>query len=172
MLVGHPRFGRGTAWVISKKHRLIVTNAHVADILHESGGNMFALTNGSAELHKVERAWYHPGVRRQVSSGVVIKSGNPAEGPVNSNCPDVAIMQLGAGPELPEELTMAGPSSFAELWAQPAAIMGYPGHDTQSWPQIGEMAEASFHDGHIQRITDFRNNVNAPAPRCAKRWPW
>src|SRR5262245_50832126 len=31
-LVGHPKHGRGTAWVVSKKHRLLVTNAHVADI--------------------------------------------------------------------------------------------------------------------------------------------
>src|SRR5687767_13892937 len=62
LLVGHPKHGRGTAWVVSKQHRLVATNAHVADILHEAGGSMMAIVNGTASLFKIERAWYHPGV--------------------------------------------------------------------------------------------------------------
>src|SRR5258706_1973184 len=87
-LVGHPKHGRGTAWVISKKHRLLVTNAHVADILHEAGGSMLALMDGSSQLYKIDKAWYHPGVRRNVG-GESVRSADPSEGDVHPRCPDV-----------------------------------------------------------------------------------
>ena len=162
MLVGHPKHGRGTAWVVSKRNRLLATNAHVADILHEAGGSMLGVLNGTSQVYKVEKAWYHPGVRRNVG-GVPIKSSDPSEGPVNPNCPDVAILQLSMeGPDLPVELKMAEPRVFDTLFAQPAAILGYPGHDTSSWPQIGDTAEATFHDGVVSRLTNFRNSVSAP----------
>ena len=32
-LVGHPKHGQGTAWVVSKKHRLLVTNVRDYAIL-------------------------------------------------------------------------------------------------------------------------------------------
>ena len=161
-LVGHPKQGRGTAWVISKKHRLLATNAHVADIMHEAGGSMLALMNGSSQIYKVDKAWYHPGVRRRVG-GAVIRSSDPSEGGVDPNCPDVAILQLTTdGPDLPLEFKMAPPKAFDTLFAQSVAIMGYPGTDTTSWPQIGETAEATFHDGVVSRLTDFRNKVTVP----------
>src|SRR5258706_12057983 len=59
-LVGHPKHGRGTAWVISKKHRLLVTNAHVADILHEAGGPRLARMDGPAQLSKICKACDRP----------------------------------------------------------------------------------------------------------------
>src|SRR5687768_10678691 len=103
LLVGHPRHGRGTAGVVSKQNRLLATNAHVADILHEAGGQMMAIVNGTATVFQVERAWYHPGIRRQVGGPrTVLKSSKPADGPVDPNCPDVAVLQLAAeGGELP-----------------------------------------------------------------------
>ena len=55
----------GTAWVISKKHRLLVTNAHVADSLHESGGKMMGLLEISdsrfCDLCVAERKIFEPG---------------------------------------------------------------------------------------------------------------
>src|SRR5688500_5552945 len=53
LLVGHPKHGRGTAWVISKQHRLVATNAHVADILNDAGGSMMAIVNGTATVYKI-----------------------------------------------------------------------------------------------------------------------
>ena len=38
-LIGHPKTGTGTGWVVSKKHRLLVTNAHVADLRKGRAGN-------------------------------------------------------------------------------------------------------------------------------------
>ncbi|MFN0019907.1 MAG: tetratricopeptide repeat-containing serine protease family protein [Pirellulaceae bacterium] len=161
-LVGHPKHGQGTAWVVSKKHRLLVTNAHVADIMSTAGGNMLALMDGSSQIYKVDKAWYHPGVKRRVG-GVPVRSSNPGEGDVDPNCPDIAILQMTEeGPDLAMEFKMAAPKEFDTLFAQAVAIMGYPGTDTTGWPQIGETAEATFHDGVVSRLTDFRNKVAVP----------
>lgn len=160
MVVGVPG-GHGTAWVVSREHRLLATNAHVADIMHGAGGKMSAIVNGTATVYQVEQVWYHPGVRRIVG-GTVIKSLDPSEGEVFPDSPDLAILRLSSdGPELPAELKMAGPEHFASLLARPVAMFGYPGYDT-SWPQVGETAEATYHDGVISRFTSFQNSISAP----------
>ena len=161
LVVGTPQIGHGTAWVVSREHRLLATNAHVADIMHKAGGKMFAIVNGTATVYRVEHVWYHPGLRRIVG-GTVIKSTDPSEGEVFPDSPDLAILQLASdGPELPTELKMAGPEHFPSLLARPVAMFGYPGYDT-SWPQIGENAEATYHDGVISRFTNFQNSISAP----------
>ncbi len=136
MLVGY-QGNRGAAWVVSKKHRLLATNAHVADVLHEAGGKVFAILNGTSTLYKVERVWYHPGVRRWVdgsSSG--LHAEKPEAASVDPNCPDIALLQLDSeSPDLPVELNMAGPAAFSSLFAESAAILGYPGHDTRALGQ-------------------------------------
>lgn len=164
MLVGHPNHGRGTAWVVSKAHRLLVTNAHVADIGHASGGTMFALLNGQPYLYTVSRVWYHPGVRRVVSGGpATLRTDDPAVGPVMTNSPDVALLQLSSdGPDLPVELTMAEPEDLQKMFAQSACVLGYPGHDTTKWPTPGESVEATFEEGAIGRVTDFQLGVSGP----------
>lgn len=164
-LVGHPKVGRGTAWVISKKHRLLATNAHVADIHLEAGNKMLAIPSQSNHLYVVDKVWYHPGVRRYFKGDPQnsIKSINPTDGPIDPCSPDLAVLQLAAeGPELPVEFSMATPDDLKNLFAQEAALVGYPGTDTKSWPALGEKAAATFHDGVISRITDFRLSPSAP----------
>lgn len=167
MLVGHPEAGQGTAWVLSRKHRLLVTNAHVADIMHEAGGQMFAILNTTAQIYDVKRAWYHPGLRRypKGEAAVVVHSMRPQDGEVFPRGPDVAVLELSdEGPDLPVELTMATPGELQvdELFAQSTALLGYPGHDTGGWPKLGGKALATFVDGVISRITDFQLSPDAP----------
>src|SRR5205085_1261535 len=148
--------GHGTAWVVSKEHRLLVTNAHVADIMHP-GGTMEAMLNGTSHSYTVAKAWYHPGVRRflERDTSLSVRSADPADGPVDPISPDVAVLQLAAGgPELPAELPMATAGELAELFAQSAGILGFPGYNT-GWPAPGRKAAATFHDGVISRLTDF-----------------
>jgi|WetSurMetagenome_2_1015567.scaffolds.fasta_scaffold38119_1 hypothetical protein len=165
-LVGHPKAGTGTAWVISKKHRLLATNAHVADLQSKVGGTMMAIPSESNQLYIVEKVWYHPGVRRYFKGDTQnsIRSMNPADGPIDPHSPDLAVLQLAAdGPELPAEFPMATPDDLKNLFAQEAAILGFPAHDTTNWPAMGEKAAATYHDGVISRITDFRLSPSAPA---------
>lgn len=164
LLVGNSSQGYGTAFVLSREHRLAVTNAHVADILHQ-GGSMMAIVNGGAQSVSIERVWYHPGVRRYIGDSLSIRSSDPADGDVNPNSPDVAVLQLAAGAALPDELTLATPEKLDELFAQPVAMMGFPGYDTTTWPKAGEVVQATYHEGVVSRLSDFAFDVNAPTTR-------
>lgn len=157
--------GTGTAWVISKEHRLLVTNAHVADIRHDSGGKMVAVQNGTSTFYDVEKVWYHPGVRRILKGHrISIRSADPKDGDIDTHSPDVAILQLAAGgPELKTEFIPASLEELTKIFAQPVAIMGYPGHDTHGLPRQGESAAATFHSGVVSRVTDFQFNNGTPA---------
>jgi Trypsin-like peptidase domain/Tetratricopeptide repeat len=174
LLVGYPGVGFGTAWVLSAKHRLLVTNAHVADIMG-TRGKMLAIVNGTDQVHKVKRAWYHPGVRRMLPSGKFsIRAECPADGDVDAWSPDVAVLELTPdGPALPAELAMATPDEVKNLFAQTVGMLGFPAHSTGkpegprrevrgSWPALGEKAEGTYHDGVVSRLTNFRLSVNAP----------
>ena len=162
LLVGDAKRGFGTAFVISRKHRLLATNAHVADILHRAG-SMLAILNGSTTTWQVERVWYHPGVLREVGSESILlaRSPDPRDGRVNSLSPDVAVLQLRHGPELPVEFKLATPDEARNVFAQPIAMIGFPGHDTR-WPAPGRTVRATYHDGVVSRVTDFQMDPGAP----------
>lgn len=165
-LVGFPR-GHGTAWVISKKHRLLVTNAHVADITVMAGGNLMAIPNGTTIVYKVQKVWYHPGVRRFLQGHPMsVRATDPKEGPVDPRSPDLAILQLSAdGPELTAEFELAMPQDLENMLGQPTGIFGFPAHDT-SWPRLGETPAATFHDGVVSRLTNFElSGGGSPAER-------
>jgi tetratricopeptide (TPR) repeat protein len=96
--------------------------------------------------------------------GLSIRSSDPKEGDIDPHSPDLALLQLApGGPDLTVEFPVATPDELAELFAQPAAIMGFPGHDTKGWPALGEKAAATIHDGVISRQTDFQMNASVPA---------
>jgi len=158
-LVGAEKVGHGTAWVISRKHRLLATNAHVADMFFKARPGQFkAKMNGSETVYGVDRVWFHPGVQRYPTrdENLAIRSANAHLGPVCPLGPDVAVMQLSAqGPELPVELSMASPDVVFDLQALPVAILGFPGHDTLAWEKV-RRAQATFHEGTISRVTDFK----------------
>jgi S1-C subfamily serine protease len=160
ILVGTSEQGHGTAFVISRENRLLATNAHVADIMYASGGEMLAIANGTARTYKVTDAYYHPGVRRVVGN-LAIRTSDPGRGDVYPVSPDVAVLRVAEGEELPPAIPLAEPSEIEDLLARPIAMMGYPGHDTESWPSVGQKAEATFRQGVVCRVTDFFNDVNA-----------
>lgn len=165
LIAGSPETTFGTAWVISRKHRLLITNAHVADLFHEGKGTMFAIPNGTSQVYRVSNVYYHPGVRRYSKStgGFSIRSSDPQDGDVDPRSPDLAVLRLTAdGPELTIEFPLATQEELGTLFAQPAAIFGFPGHDTKEWPKLGGQASATYHAGVISRMTDFELNVGGP----------
>jgi tetratricopeptide (TPR) repeat protein len=162
-IVGAQGAGHGTAFVISKENRLLATNAHVADIMHLSGGQMYAIGNGTARLYEVEEVYYHPGVRR-IFEDFAIRTTDPNKGDIYPRSPDVAVLKLAPGEELPDPIPLATPDSVDRLLAKTVGMMGFPGHDS-SWPRLGERAEATYREGVICRVTDFSNDVNSPNNR-------
>ena len=158
-IIGHPKGGFGTGFVVSQEHRLIATNAHVADILYNAR-SLMAIGNDSTQVFKVEKAWYHPGVIRDVV-GTKARSQDPSDGDVYSQCPDVAVVRVGGSEELPPALPLATPGELESLFAQPVGMLGFPGHDTLGWPGLGEEPQATYRQGVIARATDFENDANA-----------
>lgn len=155
-MIGSSKGGHGTGFLISKEHRLIATNAHVADIMHPDG-KLFAIRNDTATAYKIEKAYYHPGLKRYKNGPEKpsIVSMDPADGPVDTRSPDVAILQLAAGgPDLPAAVPLADAKTLDDLLALPVAVLGFPGHDSH-WPDAGDIVSATFHDGSVSRITGF-----------------
>ena len=155
-IVGQPEAGYGTAFVISKRHRLLVTNAHVADVAHR-GGCLYAIMNGTTSVYQVVRVWYHPGLMRYIGNSnlQLARSVDPADGHVHTQSPDIAVLQLSdEGLDLPMEFTLAPPEAVDDLFARDVGMVGYPGHST-SWPNPGEAPNAVFHTGVISHQTNF-----------------
>ena len=160
-LIGTPKGGYGTGFVISKEHRLLATNAHVADLLGASDA-LLAIGNDSTDVFKVDQVWYHPGVIRKSAAGVTVRSQLPIDGDVYPMGPDVAVVQLAGDRELPDALPLASPQEIDDLFGKPIGMIGFPGHDTDHWPDLGESPSASYHQGVVARVSDFANNAKAP----------
>ena len=152
LLVGDPSRGQGTAFVISREHRLAATAAHVAD-LFRGPGTVVAVVNGSMQGHRVTRVWYHPALRRTLAPGLVVRSPDPADGPVFVPGPDLAVIELEAGADLPREWTLAGPDRGGPLQKKPVALLGYPGYG--GWPSPGRPAVATLHAGVVRNHDAF-----------------
>lgn len=156
--------GMGTGFVISRKHRLVVTNAHVAD-LFAIYGSMSAFVNDAGTEHRVDRVWYHPGVLRVIDgNGVgVVRSMNPQIGDVHMDCADLAVVRLSdEGPELPAEMALAGPREIEELLGKPIGLLGFPGSDTKLTDDDLARPQATYHHGVVSRMTDFRMKNAVP----------
>ncbi len=177
MLVGGPRSGIGTAFVISRKHRLLATNAHVADLMARTDGKMQAVLNETATTYDVEQVWYHPGVIRRKPVGdkkiQLVHSINPKDGGIYTRSPDVAVLKLAAGgPDLPFEFKFATADEMKDPFARGIAMVGYPGRDQgtgsniglgkQIWPARGERAQATFEDGRVSKVTNFEYGSDKP----------
>lgn len=163
LLVGDGEARIGTAWVLSQEHRLLATNAHVADIFHKANGHMVAMINGDDRTFRIEETIYHPGVRR-LAGAYTFRSTDSTAGGVDTSSPDVAILRIAPGDPLPRALAMATPQELYDLAYESVAMLGFPAHDTEGWPKPGHVPGATFRVGHISRMSDFLNDVTLPTP--------
>ncbi|MBM4091942.1 MAG: hypothetical protein FJ276_21305 [Planctomycetes bacterium] len=137
----------GTAFAISKEHRLLVTNAHVADIADR------VVLNETRTVYKVVQRWYHPDTIRTMNldGQTVICSTDPSLGKVDVKGTDLAILELERlGPDLPAEVTLAWPDEVRQIVGSRVGTMGYPGYDTQAAPD--QFAQATFAEGSVGRF--------------------
>ena len=166
LMVGHPGGGHGTAFVISRRRRLLATAAHVADHLHEAGSTMLARPDGLATTYRVERAWYHPNVARELDEGLVVRSDDPRDGKVHPSGPDVAILRLAAeGPDLPVEFALADDDALRDLAGRAVGRLGFPADVNPAWPGPAHAPAAKLAVGTVLRLTDFALDSAVPAAR-------
>lgn len=162
MFVGDPdRQAHGTGFVISRGHRLVATNAHVADI------SKIAVLNESRNAYKVMKKWYHPGVVRLMDDGrTKILSADPLDGQVWAECADIAILQLeGNGPDLPAEAMLASPLDAQRILGASVGMIGYPGYQRDQLFKSDLYASATFVRGTISRMTGLGHNPDAALDR-------
>jgi hypothetical protein len=167
----------GTAFVISRRHRLLATNAHVASIFHESGGMVAVAADGAGtgtvDVYRVERVWYHPDYFSAQALGSVLGSyprGGPGRVVSRDVAPDVAVLRLSAdGSDLPAEWPLATADDLRGLVGKPVGKLGFPGarpsRDRNSGRNRGGPLPAMFAVGTVSRVGPF-----APRWDLARRW--
>ncbi len=163
VLVGHPQRGQGTAFVISRSHRLLATAAHVAD-LYKGPGTIWAVPQGTGSAIPVVRVWYHPSLHRIMDDGLTVRSPDPADGPVAVPGPDVAVLQLANdGTPLPEECELASPEELRKLDGLSLALLGYPGYG--DWPTLQVPGRLTLKTGKVQVVDGFTPEEGAHPER-------
>ena len=171
MLLGHPDGGHGTGFVISRKHRLVATAAHVADHYIDHGRRMQAVLDGASTSYGIDKVWYHPGIVRQIGEGLYARSDNPNDGIVAYRVPDVAVLQLSKdGPELPAECELATDEEFGDLDGQEFGAIGFPAAVEERWPTEGRPAHAVFSIHSIDKTTNVMEQEGRPD--LPKQWVW
>ncbi len=119
---------RGTGFVVSKRHRLVLTAAHVADFCFQN--NVVRVNvEGDVCTRRIEKVWFHPRTMRKLGSGLVVRSFTPADGPVTDDGPDMALLQLSdeCGSPLFEadlEINNQVPRNYSGC---PVGVLGYWG---------------------------------------------
>ena len=155
----------GTGFVISKKHRLVATNAHVAD-LYADKGTMLALRNGSDVAYKVDQVYYHPKLNRIGKGNKLLSSTDPKDGKVVVRGPDVAVVHLADdGQDIPNEFELASWEEIADLMGEEVGMIGFPGHDMDRTPEKGTRAVASIRSGRVSLLTDYWGDAGVDAKK-------
>jgi hypothetical protein len=162
MLVGHPDAGFATGFLISRANRLVATNAHVADIYAQMS-SLYAVSNETTNQYEVERVFYHPAVIRIDPQGRLVRPGpnSPGAGEVYQFSPDVAVLQLKPGPDLPAQVEFASAKELADLWSSPVGMAGFSGTDQTSFPEKEKLVSASLRGGEIDHLTTFNRDISA-----------
>ena len=162
-----------SGFVVSKRHRLVATAAHVADNLSKEG-QLFAFIDGTSQTYSVKRAWYHPALKRELDKGLYVRSDDPRDGEIAiGRGPDVAVVQLSElGPELPLELDLAESAECEGLEGKRAGLLGYPGNRTVQWPPGAQAPTATFVSCTILRRTEDAPAQGKSDSNLDRRYLW
>jgi Trypsin-like peptidase domain len=185
MVAGIPRVGTGadltpagTAFVISRKDRLLATAAHVAHHVVDSEYVIASTADASVRL-RVDRVFYHPRIRRRLDEGLCAFSMDPADGPPAHPTIDVAVLRVvDDGVELPAACVLATEDELRDLSNRPFGMLGFPESDgddwhwpTKSWP----VATHSLISDLGQPVSYTRERTedrvqDQSAPETQRRW--
>ena len=69
---------------------------------------------------------------------------DPSHGEVTGGCPDVAVLHLTGGPELPAELTLAAPDELSDLFASPSRCWASLSATNRAGPRPGRSLRRRF----------------------------
>jgi tetratricopeptide (TPR) repeat protein len=154
--VGRPNGIGASAFLISRKERLLATAAHVAEHYQSGEGPMLAIPNDTATSYRVDRVYFHPGTVRELDGGLFARSDDPNDGAVDQlHGPDVAVLHLAdGGPELPDELPLATVEEIGSLDDRALGLLGYPSERADGWPTTRRPAWATLALGIFSSTND------------------
>jgi hypothetical protein len=159
----------GSGFVISTKHRLVATAAHVAEFA--LGRGLAVVREGTQTAIRVTRVWFHPGLHRKLDRGLVVRSDDPRDGKISFRGPDVAVMQLSdSSTGLPLELDLANDDDLRAMDGQVAGMFGYPGYAEGEMPPHVRPARAAFCSVTVGRSADDLGNPDFPFKQ--RQWIW
>jgi hypothetical protein len=147
-----------TAFVLSKRRGLLVTAAHVADEL-VAYGFLFATTGDARVCLRVRGAYFHPRVRRRLDKGLAAESLEPADGPVEGDTFDLAVLVL--ADELPEvvgECVLASEDEIGDLTGRPFGILGFPSSIKYHWPTRSESITPKLSIDRVERNLAYKTD--------------
>jgi tetratricopeptide (TPR) repeat protein len=141
---------QATGFVISRRHRLVATAAHVADGDFGDWRALLGVPNGLSAAYRVERVWYHPATVRKLDNGLYARSTDPKDGEFAFRTPDIAVLQLSkGGPDLPAETVMADDDELRKANPQPIITIGFPGKVAHRWPTASRPASGVVEKGNL-----------------------
>jgi hypothetical protein len=166
--VGRPGGSGGTAFLISREHRLLATAGHIADYFYSGEGRMLAIPDGTATPYRIERVYFHPGYVRELDMGLWARSDDPEDGPIDHlRGPDIAVLCLAeGGPDLPDDLILASVEELRALDGHALGMFGYPAELTDGWPTERRPAWAILASGLLQSsVEDKPFGLSFPRPQ-------
>jgi Trypsin-like peptidase domain len=138
-----------SGFIISPRHRLVVTAGHVADLL-VGRDSLFVVLEGNTEFRRVERVWYHPRIKRVLDFGLYATSFDKRDGPISLYSPDLAVVQLSNdGERIPD-----GSEARVDVGSNLAVdtlvgVLGYWNNDKVVTPTETKPATANFAIGTV-----------------------
>lgn len=146
---------KGSAFLISRKHQLLATAAHVADRAVD-GGTLVAFPNGTETQYRIDRIWYHPGVVREFDVGLYAPSTDPRDGKIRLPTIDVAILRLAeGGAPLPDECELATDEELRGLDHEAVGQLGFLEEEAEENPSARKGEVATLGTGRITKHIDY-----------------
>lgn len=150
LCVGYSGHGFGSGFVISKRERLVATNAHVARIRDEAGF-LYCRTLDCDYEYPVEKIWRHPMFESSLKRSTVITEIGNSPSILGIPSLDVAILELGkSGPDLLYECELADASAGESLLSGGAGVV----YCSNDWLSGLEPSPGSSF-GTIDRVLPF-----------------
>jgi Trypsin-like peptidase domain len=151
---------RCTGFILSQRHRLVVTAGHVADYFVRTG-SLFAVLEGSSQARRVERAWYHPRIKREFDFGLLATSFDHRDGPISLYSPDLAVVQLANdSEELPDGCEVCIDEDSALTVGRAVGVLGYWGN--HRWPTAKDPAYANLAASAVRPPTERAEGTPEP----------
>ena len=138
-----------------------------------------AVAGETGAVIRVERAYFHPRLRREFDPGLHARSMDPRDGPPAYPAYDIAVLQLAQeGGELPPEVKLLGDADLAGIDGRAVALLGYSGEIEAGVPAppLSGGRKLEFRAGILEASVSYGDKspefsvVAASDPPTMRRW--